>query len=165
MQANNEDKIKRLIASSGFAQSTIFDNDLAVIQIYKSQPVLNWPVYVGLTVVDISKLLMYDFHYNQLKRHCGKCCQLLYTDTGLLLLEVWTDDVSKDMTNNVHLYDTSDYPKDHPLHSMVNKKVLDKMNDEHAWCPIAEYIRLCSKMYSILEAGVQNMKKAKGMKR
>lgn len=64
-----------------------------------------------------------------------------------------------------NLFDTSAYPKDHPLYSIVNKKVLGKMKDECAGRPIAEFTGLRSKMYSILEAGGMNTKKAKGVKR
>ena len=64
------------------------------------------------------------------------------------------------------LYDTSDYPKDHPLHSMVNKKALNKMKDECAGRrPIAEYVGLRSKLNSILEASGKSIKKAKGVQK
>ena len=70
------------------------------------------------------------------------------------------DDVGK----NADLYDTSDYAGDHPLHSMVNKKVLGKMKDEYAGRPVAEYVGLRPKLYSILEAS-GNIRKAKGVKK
>ena len=63
------------------------------------------------------------------------------------------------------LYDTSDYPKEHPLHSNTNKKVLGKMKDECAGTPIAESVCLRPKMYSILKADEKNIKKAKGVKK
>ena len=69
------------------------------------------------------------------------------------------------MTEHAHLYDTSGYPEEHPLRSDTNKKVLGKMKDECAGHPIAEYIGLRPKMYSILEADGKNIKKAKGVKK
>ena len=69
------------------------------------------------------------------------------------------------IAEHAHLYDTSDYPKGHPLYSTVNKKVLGKMKDECAGRPIAEYVDLHPKMYSILEAGGKNIKKVKGVKK
>ena len=69
------------------------------------------------------------------------------------------------MASHAELYDTSDYPPEHPLHSIANKKVLGKMKDECAGRPIAEYVGLRPKMYSILEAGGGNIKKAKGVKK
>ena len=70
------------------------------------------------------------------------------------------------MGQHAGLYDTSDYPREHPLHSTANKKVLGKMTDECSGRPIAEYVGLRPKMYSILEANGENdIKKAKGVKR
>ena len=163
VRSKEEDKLRRLIASPAFARANIFDDDLAAIQVHKSNLVLNRPVYVGMSILDLSKHLMYDFYYNQLKTQYGESCQLLYTDTDSLLLEIETED--KDMAQNKTLFDTSDYPQDHPLYSSANKKVLGKLKDECAARAIAEYVGLRPKMYSILEVGGINTKKAKGVKR
>ena len=69
------------------------------------------------------------------------------------------------MGRHSHLYDTSNYPKDHPQYSAVNEKVVGKMKDECAGRLIAEYVGLRPKMYAILEADGRNIKKAKGVKR
>ena len=151
VRSHEEDKLRRLIASPAFARSNIFDNDLAAIQVHKSRLVLNRPVYVGMSVLDLSKNLMYDFYYNELRETYGDDVTLLYTDTDSLLISVKTEDFYKDMSKNTDLYDTSDYPVDHYLHSTANKKVLGKMKDECAGRPIAEYVGLRPKMYSILE--------------
>lgn len=165
VRGNEEDKLRRLIASPAFARASIFDDDLAGIQMHKSRLVLNKPVYVGMSILDLSKHLMYHFYYNQLKVEYGERCQLIYTDTDSLLLEIQTEDVYQDIAKHADLYDTSDYPKEHILHSMVNKKVLGKMKDECAGRPIAEYVGLRPKMYSILETSGSNIRKAKGVKR
>ena len=104
---------------------------------------------------------MYDFFYNHLKKQYGEKCELLYTDTDSLLLEI----VYKDIKENESHYDTSDYKKDHPLHSTVNKKVLGKMKDECAGIPISDVVCLKPKMYSIMKADEKNIKKAKGVKK
>ena len=165
VRADETDRLRRLIASPSYARANIFDNDLAAIQMYKSRLLLNRPVYVGMCVLDLSKHLMYDFYYNKLKKQYGEHCQLLYTDTDSLLLEIQTEDVYKDMGASVDLYDTSDYPKDHPQYSEENKKVVGKMKDECAGRIITEYVGLRPKMYSILEADGRNIKKAKGVKK
>ena len=86
-----------------------------------------------MCILDLSKTLMYDFYYNHLKLRNGSRCDLLYTDTDSLLLEIKSGDVYKDMKNRLdELYDTSDYPKDHFLFSQENKKVVGKMKDECA---------------------------------
>ena len=165
VRSHEEDKLRRLIASPSFARANIFDDDLAAVQMHKSRLVLNRPIYVGMSVLDLSKSLMYDFYYNQMKAQYGDRVELLYTDTDSLLLEIQTEDVYRDMSEHQCLYDTSDYPEDHPLHSKVNKKVLGKMKDECAGRVIEEYVGLRPKMYSILEANGQNIKKAKGVKK
>ena len=129
---NEEDKLRRLIASLALARANIFKDDLAAIQVHKSNLVLNRPVYVGMSILDLSKHLMYDFYYNQLKTQYGESCQLLYTDTDSLLLEIETENVYKDMAQNQTLYDTCDYPQDHPLYSSANNKVLGKLKDDCA---------------------------------
>ena len=102
-----------------------------------------------MTILDNSKILMYDFFYNELKQQYGSKCELLYTDTDSLRLEIETEDYYKDMERRKHLYDTSNYSKEHPLHSNVNKKVLGKMKDEGAGTPTAEFVGLKPKMYSM----------------
>ena len=94
---------------------------------------------------------MYDLYYNKLKAQYGERCQLLYKDTDSL--EIEPEDVYKDMAQNQTLYDTTDYPQNHPLYSSANKKVLGKLKDECAGRATAEYVGLRPKMYSILEAG------------
>ena len=67
VRAGEDDRLRKLIASPSYARANIFDDDLAAIQMHKSRLVLNRPVYVGMSVLDLSKHLMYDFYYNQLK--------------------------------------------------------------------------------------------------
>ena len=74
VRSHEEDKLRRLIASPAFARANIFDDDLAAIQVHKSRLVLNRPVYVGMSILDLSNHLMYDFYYNQLKAQYGESC-------------------------------------------------------------------------------------------
>ena len=164
-RSNETDKIRKLVASPLYSRHVIFSNDLVGIDMRKSRLLLNKPVYTGMTILDNSKILMYDFFYNHLKKQYGQRCELLYTDTDSLLLEIKTDDVYKDIKSNENQYDTSDYPKEHPLHSNANKKVLGKTKDECAGTPIAECVCLRPKMYSILKADEKNIKKAKSLKK
>ena len=88
--------------------------------------------------------------YNLLKKQYRPKCELIYTDTDNLLLEIQTDDVYKDMEESKYHFDTSDCPKDHPLHSSANKKVLGKSKDETNGTPIVECVCLPpEKIYSI----------------
>jgi len=66
-------RIRWLTASPAFARANIFDDDdLAAIQLHKSHPVLNRPVYVGMSILDLSKTPMYDFYYNHMKVQYGE---------------------------------------------------------------------------------------------
>ena len=165
LRADEADKLRRLIASPRYARANIFDDNLVAIQMHKSRLKLNKPMYVGMCVLDLSKYFMYDFYYNELKKQYGERCQLLYTDTDSLLLEIQAENVYEDMGRSAHLYDTSNYPEDHPQYSEKNKKVVGRMKDECAGRLIAEYVSLRPKMYSILEADGRNIKKAKGVKK
>ena len=122
-------------------------------------------MFVGMNILYLSKHLMYHFYYNQLQRQYGDRRQLLYTDTDSFLLEIQTKDVNEDMAKSAGLYDTSDYPENHPLHSTANKKVRRKMKEECVGRPIAEYIGWRLEMYSILEASGRNIKKSTAWKR
>ena len=127
-------KINKLVASPLYADKKEFTNDLAGIQMHKSHLLLNKPVYTGMTILENSKILMYNFYYNFLKKKYGSGCNLLYTDTDSFLLEIATKDVYADMGQNPELYDTSEYPKNHPLYSEENQRKLGKMKDEQKVC-------------------------------
>jgi len=131
----------------------------------KTRLILNKPIYTGMTILENSKILMYDFFYNQMKARYGQKCDLIYTDTDSLLMEIETDDVYRDMAEGLDSYDTSNYPKEHPLHSSKNKKVLGKIEDECAGRVIDEAMAIRPKMYSIMEEKEKNDKKAKGVKK
>ena len=158
------DKICKLVSSPSFDRFTIFGNDIAGIHMHKTKLVLNKPVYTGMTILENSKILMYDIFYNHLKAKYGPKCELIYTDTDSLLLSIQTGDVYRDMDHDFDLYDTSNYPKDHPLFSATNKRVLGKIKDECGGEPIAEVVAIRSKMYSV-KVGKKNIRKAKGVKK
>ena len=151
VRSNETNKIRKLVASPLYSRHVAFSNDPVGIDMRKSKLFLNKPVFTGMSILDNSKILMYDFFYNVLKKEYGPRCELLYTDRDSLLLEIETEDVYKGIKSNKNLYDTSDYPKEHPLYSDVNKKVLGKMKDECNGAPIAECVFLRPKMYSILK--------------
>ena len=162
---SENEKLRKIIAKPNFNRRVKFSYELFAIHVNKIKLTLNKPIYVGFSVLDLSKFLMYDWHYNKLKKKYGENCTLLYTDTDSLLVDIKTKDVYKDMSETKDEYDISDYPKDHPLYDETNKKVIGKMKDECAGTPIAEYIGLRPKLYSVLRADEQLIKKAKGVKK
>ena len=143
------DKIRKLLSSPSFDRFTIFGNGMAGFHMRKTKLVLNKPVYTGVTILQNSKILMYDFFYNYLKARYGHKCELVYTDTDSLILDIKTEDVYKDMQEHSWLYDTSNCPKGHQLYNTTNKKVLGKMKDECGGDVIKEVAAVRPKMYSV----------------
>ena len=161
---NSEKRVRKLTCKPTFYAFKMFNEDLAGIHLRKAKLKLNRPIYVGFSILDISKTLMYDFHYSYIKTKYGMKAKLLFTDTDSLCYEIETADIYKDMHADAQHFDTSDYPMDHPLYNLVNKKVLGKMKDECAGVPPSEFVGLRSKMYSLLYNG-QEKKTAKGIKK
>ncbi|KAK3738643.1 hypothetical protein QZH41_001793, partial [Actinostola sp. cb2023] len=147
---NTPKQLKKLTANPLFDYFRIFDENLVGVNMKKPSLYLNRPIYVGFCILDLSKTLMYDFHYNVIKQKYGNNATLLFTDTDSLCYNIKTEDIYEDMYEDLDLYDTSEYPRDHVLHSTVNKKVLGKMKDETHGLPIEEFVGLRPKMYSLL---------------
>ena len=82
VRSNEKDKIRKLVASPLYARHVIFTNDLVGIDMHKSRLLLNKPVYTGMTILDKSKILMYDFFYNHLKKQYGEKCFCTLTRTA-----------------------------------------------------------------------------------
>ena len=163
LRTDEEEKILKYVAKPTFAQQVIFNRDLVGIQNHKEKVLLNKPIYVGMSVLDLSKHLMYDIYYNTLKARCGENVRLLYTDTDSLIVKVDTEDIYADMSLNADLYDTSNYSPGHPLFSNTNKKIIGKFKDELGGKVMTEFIGIRPKMYSYV--GEDSGKRAKGVKK
>ena len=79
VRSDEKEKIRKLTANPLYAGFQLFSNNLSGIRRRKEKLVLNKPVYVGMTILDNSKILMYDFYYNKLKRQYGEKCELIQT--------------------------------------------------------------------------------------
>ena len=110
----------------------------------------NKPVYCGMAILDLSKTLMYKFHYDYILPKYGKNQKLLFTDTDSLCYEIQTEDFYEDISNDVDVkFDTSNFPKDHPSRiQRKNKKVPGMMKDEAGGKIIEEFVGLRAKLYS-----------------
>ena len=123
----------------------LFDKDYAAIHEIEPVLVLNKPVYVGFTVLDLSKWMMYDFHYNFVKKNFN--AELLFTDTDSLVYEIKSKNKYKEFFKWKDLFDFSNYSKDSIFYDETNKKVIGKMRDEYGGVIIDQFIGLKSKMY------------------
>ena len=164
--------LSRIVRKPSFERCQIINSDLVLTLSLRQRIKLFKPIFVGFTILDNSKQLMYEFHYDVVKERYGQRAQLCFTDTDSLLYLITTPDIYSDMYEQRDLYDFSDYPADHDLQSNANKKVLGKMKDEMCGKPIQEFVGLRSKMYSIQVGSSttgseqqQQKKTAKGVKR
>ena len=116
-----------LIAMPNFKSAYRFENsNLVSVNMGKATVTLDKPIYLGQAILDISKTLMYNFHYNYVKVKCGDRARLLFTDTDSLCYVIETGDFYEDIREDVPtMFDTSDYPDNHPAGlDRVNKKVI-----------------------------------------
>ncbi|POG70451.1 hypothetical protein GLOIN_2v1775922 [Rhizophagus irregularis DAOM 181602=DAOM 197198] len=145
-------KYKKLTSDPAFKGHKIFSENLVAIYLRKVEVMLNCPTYVGMSVLDLSKL---------------------YTDS--LLVQIQTEDINADLIYMADQFDFSDYPKDHPVRKVLGDKtdiimkIPGKFKDECNGAVIAEFIGLRPKMYSILKVGDETtnlkygIRKAKGV--
>ena len=164
---NREEKAIKLFSKTNFDKRTIFFENLIAVHMYKTRLKLNKPIYLGMSVLDLSKILMYDFHYNYIKKKYGENAELLYTDTDSLLYQIKTEDFYKDISPDVEkMFDTSNYKANHPsrIKTGVNKKVIGMMKYETGGEQIEEFVGLRSKLYSF-KVGENETKKCKGIKK
>ena len=134
----------------------------------KTKQVFNIPIYLGMSILDLSKNLMYKFHHGYIKPKYGDDVKLLFTDTDSLCYEIKTEDFHKEITPDVdRLFDTSNYPKDHKsdIPIGVNKKVVGMFKDECAGKQILEFVGLRPKLYSYKVEEVGEQKRCKGVKK
>ena len=165
---NNEEKARKLIAKPNFRHCKIFSENLISVHMKKTSLVMNKPVYLGACILDLSKTIMYDFHYNYIKPMYGDKAKLLFTDTDSLMYEIETEDFYKDISGDVkNRFDTSDYPNNHPsgIPTGCNKKVLGMFKDEAMGKSIKEFVGLRAKLYSYKMFEGEESKKCKGIKK
>ena len=143
----------------------IFNENLVAVHKIKETLTLNRPAYVGMCILDLSKTLMYDFHYNYIKQKYGSEAKLLFTDTDSLTYEIEAKDVYSDFWKDKNRFDNSDYPENSPYFDKTNKKVIGKFKDEAAGIPISEFIGLRSKMYSYKKDNQKGEKLLKELRR
>jgi hypothetical protein len=149
----DEKLVEKQVAKPQFLLSKIYSEDLIAIKQCKKVVQLNKPIYVGVAVLELSKLHMYGFHYDYIKEKYGDKAKLLFTDTDSLTYHIETNDVYEDMKKDGDIFDLN------------NDKVLGKFKDETDGIPIVEFVGLRPKMYSILLDSGKEKKTGKGIKK
>ena len=132
----SEKEAAKLINKPNFERRTIFSEDFVAVHMKRTKLYFNKPIYLGASILDLSKKKMYEFHYDYIKPKYNELAKLLYTDTDSLIYEIETKDFYNDIKLDVKThFDTSNYPSDHPsgIETGINKKVIGMFKDECWW--------------------------------
>ena len=159
-------KRNKLVSEPNYHTMNYLSEDLSIIEMNKTKVKMNKPIYLGLSILDISKILMYEFWYDYMKPKYGNDVKLCYMDTDSFIMSIKMNDFYKDIANNVEKrFDTSNYEVNRPLPTGKNKKVIGLMKDELGGKIITEFVTLRPKTYSYLTEDCKEDKKTKGTKK
>ena len=159
-------KRNKLVAEPNYPTMNYISEDLSVIEMNKTKVKMNKPIYLGLSILEISKLLMYEFWYDYMKPKYDDNIKLCYMDADSFIMNIKIEDFYKDIAKDVEKrFDTSNYEVNRPLPTGKNKKVIGLMKDELGGKIITEFVTLRPKTYSYLTDDCKEDKKAKGTKK
>ncbi|XP_071652823.1 uncharacterized protein [Temnothorax longispinosus] len=149
-----------IIAKPNFHSRSVFAEDLMAVELRRLEVRLNKPIYVGMSILEISKTRVYDFHYDYMVPLYRERCKIMYTDTNSLIYFLECDDVYKNMKRDIARFDTSGYPEN-------NAYCMPRVNmkDENDGAVMTEFVGLRAKMYALKVEGKSDTKKIKGVKR
>ncbi|XP_063220314.1 uncharacterized protein LOC134529787 isoform X2 [Bacillus rossius redtenbacheri] len=145
----SEGRLRKVVAKPAFQDRTILDESLTLMRLQQETIFLDRPIYAGFAVLDLSKTLMYGFHYDIMKEKYKDDITLAYMDTDSFIYEIKTRDFYQDLADDAALldeFDTSSYPIDHPCYSPTNKKVVGKFKDECSGVAMEEFVGLRAKL-------------------
>ena len=159
-------KRNKLVSEPNYDAINLISEDLSIIEMKKTKVKMNKPIYLDLSILEISKTLMYDFWYDYMKPKYNDNVKLCYTDTDSFIINIKTNDFYEDIASDVeNRFDTSNYEVKRPLLMGKNKKVIGLMKDELGGKIITEFATLRPKTYSFLTDDGKEDKKAKGTKK
>ena len=163
----NRESYLKTVMKPNFKSGVLFGENLMGCEIGKIKFLMNKPIYLGQAILDLSKIVMYKFHYDYMKRkyNDGRI-QLCYMDTDSIVYHIKTNDFYADIADDVPTkFDTSGYTPDCPLPISLNKKVIGLMKDELEGAIMTEFIALRPKLYSYRKLDGMEDKKCKGIKK
>ena len=159
-------KRSKLVSEPNYHTINLISEDLSIIEMKKTKVKMNKPIYLGLSILEISKTLMYESWYDYIKPKYNNDVKLCYMDTDSFIMNIKTNDFYKDIANDVeNRFDTSNYEVNRPLPTGKNKKVIVLMKDGLGGKIITEFVTLRPKTYSFLTDDGKEDKKAKGTKK
>ena len=156
----------QLISEPNYHAKKWFSENLFAIEMKKIKLKRNKPVYLGLSILEISKALMYKFWYEYIKPKYQNNAKICYMDTGSFIINIKTEDFYEDIEDDVKKrFDRSNYEVNRPLPIGKNKKVIGLMKDELGGKIMTEFAALRAKTYPYLMDDGNSDKKAKGTKK
>ena len=159
-------KRSKPVSEPNYHTINYISEDLSITEMNKTKVKMNKPIYLGLSILEIRKILMYEFWYDYMKPKYNNNIKLCYMDTDIFVMNIKTEDFYKDIANDVEKrFDTSNYEVNRPLLTGKNKKVIALMKDELGGIIITEFVTLRPKIYSYLINDCKEDKKAKGTKK
>ena len=162
----NRESYLKTVMKPNFKSGVPFGENLMGCEIGKIKVVMKKPVYLGQAILDLSKIMMYEFHYDYMKSKYGENLKLCYMDTDSLTYQIKTEDFYADIADDVPMrFDTSGYCSNRPLPISLNKKVIGLMNDELRGAIMTEFVALRPKLYSYRKLDGVEDKKCKGIKK
>ena len=124
-------KRSKLVSEPNYHTINLISEDLSIIEMKETKVKMYKPIYLGLSILEISKILMYEFWYDYMKPKYDNNVKLCYMDTDSFIMDVKTNDFYKDIANDVeNRFDTSNYEVNRPLLMGKNKNVIGLMKDE-----------------------------------
>ena len=164
----NEKVYLRTVLKPNFKSGVLFGENLMGCEMGKIKVVMNKPVYLGQAILDLSKIVMYEFHYDYMKPKYGENLKLCYMDTDSLVYHIKTEDFYEDIAKDVETrFDTSGYSKEdaRPLPIGLNKKVIGLMKDELGGKIMTKFVALRPKLYAYRKLDGKEDKRRKGIKK
>ena len=159
-------KRSKFVSEPNYHTINLISEDLSIIEMKKTKVKMNKPIYLGLSILEISKTLMYEFLYDYTKPKYNGNVKLCYMDTDCFIMNIKTNDFYEDIASDVeNRFDTSNYEVKRPLPRGKNEKVIGLMKDELGRKIITEFVTLRPKTYSFLTDDGKEDKKAKGTKK
>ena len=144
---NNAKYYRKYVSKPSFVSYKTLSKNLVAIHEIKPVLILDKPIYVGFSVLDLNEILMYDFHYNYINIKLD--AELLFTNTDSLTYEIKTEDVYEDFFRDKHLLHFTEYLKDSKFYDMINEKVIGKMKDGFRGSITIKFVGLKSKMHFV----------------
>ena len=162
------EKKSKLVSEPNYHTTIHFSENLLVTEMKKIKVIMSKPVYLGMSILDISKTLMYEFWCDNIKPKYGGRAKLCYVDAHSFVIHKITEDFYKDIANDVERwFDTSNYDENdkRPLPIGMNKKVIGLFKDELEEKIMKQFCVLRRETYAYLLDDDSEYKKANGTKK